>query len=132
MFLKLAVCVVAMCVFGCALLAMRQARLQAAHELAQTQLRIRTSDERLFKLRTQIGANVRPEDVRSLVSESMSLRPIVPGVEAEPGLPAVVPAPGEPSGRGTMTSRPSNTGGSRSASGVQPLLAYDPVAEDDQ
>lgn len=80
MFWKLVVCVISMGIFGCSLLAMRQARLQAAHELAQTQLRIRASDERLFKLRAQIGFQVRPEDVRSMVAEMTTLKPITPPV----------------------------------------------------
>ncbi len=78
MFSKLVVCVISMGVLGCSLLAMRQARLQAAHELAQTQLRIRSCDERLYKLRSQIGAAVRPEDVRSLVDEMALLKPMTP------------------------------------------------------
>lgn len=130
MFLKLAVCVVAMGVFGCALLAMRQARLQAAHELAQTQLRLRSSDERLFKLRTQIGASVRPEDVRSLLTGTMSLKPIVPAGEPHPQEPTT--APGTRSGHPTdrPSERPSNAGGA-AHSGGEPLLAYESGSEEE-
>ncbi len=78
MFWKLAACVLCMGILGCALLSMRQARLQAAHELAQTQLRIRTCDERLFKLRAEIGRNIRPDEVRSMVSDMAALKPITP------------------------------------------------------
>lgn len=73
-------------IFGCSLLAMRQARLQAAHEMAQTQLRIRAADERLFKIRTEIGLEVRPDNVRSLVAGLTSLKPIIfPRAENEQG-----------------------------------------------
>ncbi len=85
MFWKLACCIMCMGIFGCSLLAMRQARLQAAHEMAQTQLRIRAADERLFKIRTEIGLEVRPDNVRSLVAGVTSLKPIIfPRAENEP------------------------------------------------
>lgn len=95
MFAKLACCIVCMGVFGCSLLAMRQARLQAAHEMAQTQLRIRAADERLFKLRTEIGLEVRPDHVRSLVAGVSSLKPIIFPREDKPG---VAPASGTSKG----------------------------------
>ncbi|MCC6425764.1 MAG: hypothetical protein IT435_02980 [Phycisphaerales bacterium] len=93
MFLKLAACVLSMGLFGCGLLAMRQARLQAAHELTQTQLRIRTCDERLFKLRTEIGMLVRPDDVRSMVTDLASLKPLLPE-QGPADLPVQLPAAG--------------------------------------
>lgn len=48
------------------MLAMRQARLQAAHEVAQTQLRIQRADERLWKLRADIAALSNPSRIREL------------------------------------------------------------------
>lgn len=161
MFWKLVVCLLAIGVMGCSLLAMRQARLQAAHELAQTQLRIRGCDERLFKLRTQIGAMVRPEDVRSLVSGMATLKPLMPlptsrpasqersaaPSDADPTLertddqprppaadPNGKPAPGRPPSvppRGL--SHPATDEARRDEGSVgEPLYAFDQLGEDDQ
>ncbi|MFI4897526.1 MAG: hypothetical protein ACIARR_06850 [Phycisphaerales bacterium JB059] len=47
-------------------LAMRQSRLQAAHELAESRLRVREHEQRLRELRAQIAALSNPERVREL------------------------------------------------------------------
>ncbi|MBS0191266.1 MAG: hypothetical protein U0573_15670 [Phycisphaerales bacterium] len=61
-------CLVVLSIGLCALsmLAMRQARLQAAHEVAQTQLRIQRADERLWKIRADIAALSNPSRIREL------------------------------------------------------------------
>lgn len=62
--LGLVVLSIGVCALG--MLAMRQARLQAAHEVAQTQLRIQRADERLWKLRADIAALSNPSRIREL------------------------------------------------------------------
>jgi septal ring factor EnvC (AmiA/AmiB activator) len=47
-------------------LAMRQSRLQAAHELAESRLRVREHEQRLRELRAQIASLSNPERVREL------------------------------------------------------------------
>lgn len=66
MFAKLAIIIVAIGLAACGLLAMRQARLQAAHELAQAQLRIARVDERLLTLHAQIADRVTPASIRQM------------------------------------------------------------------
>jgi hypothetical protein len=63
---KLATIIVAIGLTACGLLAMRQARLQAAHELAQAQLRIARVDERLLTLHAQIADEITPGQIRDL------------------------------------------------------------------
>jgi hypothetical protein len=92
-FAKLAVTILALGACGCAVLAARQSRLQAAHELAQTQLRIRLLDERLFRLRTEIGYLVRPENVQGMVAGLGPLKPITPTPTAPISAPATTIAP---------------------------------------
>ncbi len=60
MFGKIVALILALGIVACALLAVRQGRIQAFHELTQTRLRIRVQDERLWELRTKIAARVTP------------------------------------------------------------------------
>lgn len=92
MFWKLAAAIIALGLFACALLAMRQGRLQAAHEMAQTQLRIRALDEKLYLLRAQIAERVTPQQVRELASDVGPLHPIVTKVESGEARPVHGPA----------------------------------------
>lgn len=66
MFAKLAIIIVAIGLAACGLLAMRQARLQTAHELAQAQLRIARVDERLLTLHARIADRVTPASIRQM------------------------------------------------------------------
>lgn len=75
-FAKLAAIILALGILGCTLLALRQQRLQAAHELAEAQLRIRRSDEQLWLLRTQIARRLNPENIRDLAADAGPLRPV--------------------------------------------------------
>lgn len=77
MFAKCAVLIVAVGACGCALLALRQQRLQVASELARTQLRISRADERLWMLRTQIAARTSPRNVEQMARDLGPLKPIV-------------------------------------------------------
>lgn len=82
MFAKAVVLVLALGACGCTLLSMRQARLQAASQLVQVQLKVRQQDEQLWKLRTRIGAAVTPDHVREMAAGIGPLRPLWP---ARPG-----------------------------------------------
>jgi hypothetical protein len=75
-FAKLAAIILALGILGCTLLALRQQRLQAAHELAEAQLRIRRSDEQLWLLRAQIAHRLNPENIRGMAADAGPLRPV--------------------------------------------------------
>lgn len=69
MFPKLAVTIIALGLAACALLAMRQARLQTAHELAEAQLRIGQHDDRLLVLYAEIAGLISPDRIDARVRE---------------------------------------------------------------
>jgi hypothetical protein len=101
MFAKVALVIVALGLCACTLLALRQARLQSANELAEARLRVRAIDERVSRVRTAIAAGVTPEQVERMTEwVEEPLVPLAtqrwrhPGVhEADPVLAA---APGDP------------------------------------
>jgi hypothetical protein len=76
-FAKCCAVILAIGVTACSLLALRQARLQAAHELAQTQLRIRALDEKLWVLRARIAGRVTPGDIEAMALNVGQLRPMI-------------------------------------------------------
>lgn len=78
MFAKICCVIVTVGAFGCALLAMRQGRLQAASELTQTQLRISKLDHRLWALRAEIAAGTTPTAVERMAAGMGRFRPMVP------------------------------------------------------
>src|SRR5207245_1854308 len=65
-------------VCACALLTVRQLRIEAAQQLAQTRLRILERDVELQRLRAQIAARVTPERVEQLASGLGPLKQIQP------------------------------------------------------
>jgi len=65
-FAKVAIVIVALGICACSLLALRQARLQAANELAEARLRVRAIDERVSRARTAIARLVTPDQVESM------------------------------------------------------------------
>lgn len=69
MFAKAVIVIVALGVCACSLLALRQARLKAANELAEARLRIRTIDERVSIVRTEVAARVTPEEIERMTRE---------------------------------------------------------------
>lgn len=77
MFAKLSAVILAIGVCACGLLALRQQRLQAAHELTQAQLRIRQQDEKLWAMRTRIAAEVTPQKIEKLAAGFGQLRPMI-------------------------------------------------------
>lgn len=84
MFFKIGALLIAGGVTACALLVMRQSRIQAAHEIARAQLRIRDLDAELWELRPQIAARVAPENVRSFVEDLGTMRGILPEAVVSP------------------------------------------------
>lgn len=92
MFWKAALVIVSLGACGCTLLALRQSRLQAAHELAEAQLRIRHHDEQLWRLRSEIAARVTPASVQLMAEDLGPMHPLLPpppGLVLPPGwLPA--------------------------------------------
>lgn len=96
MFAKCAVLIVTVGACGCALLALRQQRLQVASELARTQLRIVAHDERLWLLRAKIAQQTSPRNVERLARTLGPLTPIVdqpvePPLGVGPTMANVVP-----------------------------------------
>ncbi len=60
---------------ACALLVVRQSRLQAANELAEAQLRVRSSEERLAVIKAEISRLTAPEAVATMAEEHPDFRP---------------------------------------------------------
>lgn len=79
MFGKLAITIVALGAFACALLAMRQSRLQAASEVAQAQLRIQKLDDELLRTRSEIARRLAPHELEALTRTVGPLKPIIVG-----------------------------------------------------
>lgn len=77
MFAKLCVVILSIGAVACALLALRQSRLQSASELAQTQLRIMQLDQGLCSLRARIAEKVSPERVQEMAESLCDMRPLV-------------------------------------------------------
>lgn len=86
---KLAAVILAIGILACALLAVRQMRTQAAHELAETRLRIMQRDNQLWRVRTQIAEAVAPQRVQALAATLSPLTPLTPELAAKP-VPAEV------------------------------------------
>lgn len=87
---------VVLCVGGCALgmLALRQAGLQAGHELAQTQLRIQKADEDLWKLRAEISTLAAPARIRELADKLGPLHGLTPKPGTDAGTAEISTASG--------------------------------------
>jgi hypothetical protein len=68
-FAKIVLVIVALGVCACSLLALRQARLQAANELAEARLRVRAIDERVSLVRTAIAGYVTPAQVEEMTRQ---------------------------------------------------------------
>lgn len=96
MFAKVAVLIIAIGLCACALLAARQLRIQAAHELAEARLRLMQRDNELWRLRAQIAARVTPEHVQALASRLNSLKPIAADVPLVAPRGPLANAPQEP------------------------------------
>jgi len=77
-FSKLCVLILSFGVVACGLLANRQMRVLAAHDMADVQKRIARHDRELWKLRAEVARRVTPEKVRELAAQFGPLAPISP------------------------------------------------------
>jgi hypothetical protein len=89
MFPKIAVVIVGIALAASCLLAARQMRTQAAHELAQARLRVMKLDNERWKLRSDIASRITPEHVQEMASHLSPLKPIAGEFPA----PVLVQAP---------------------------------------
>lgn len=78
MFAKLILVIVALALLGCALLGIRQSRMQAAHDLAQTRLKIAELDAELWMLRAEIAERVTPSRIRAMADAIGPIEPVTP------------------------------------------------------
>lgn len=76
---KLAAVVVAVALTAGALLAVRQQRIMAAHDLIRSHARLVESERTLWRLRVQIGEHLSPDRVEQMATGLGPLRPIAPG-----------------------------------------------------
>jgi len=99
MFAKLLVIILAIGGTACALLVVRQQRVELSHDVAQTHNRILKHERVIWDLRTEIAARCKPSDVRKLVEQSSGeWRPIpeapnhatVPALTEDPLMPGVI------------------------------------------
>lgn len=77
MFPKLAVLVLSLVLGACILLAARQMRIQAVHELAAARLRILEADARLWKLRARIADEVSPQHIEQMAAQLGRMQPLL-------------------------------------------------------
>jgi hypothetical protein len=91
-FPKLCVLIISMGAVACTLLALRQQRIEAVHQMAMVNVRIMEADRGLAKLRTEIVANLEPKRIEEVASKLGTLRPI----ETVPMRPGVLPNDGRP------------------------------------
>lgn len=91
MFGKSVLLIVAVGLSGAGLLALRQARIQAASELAAARLQIAGIERELQRVRAQIADRIAPAEVAAMIDRSQQLASVVgPRIEgpAEPFVPA--------------------------------------------
>jgi hypothetical protein len=92
-FARIVCSILALGVCACVLLAARQVRIQAAHELADARRRIVRLDSELYRLRAQIASRVAPHRIHiAAEADRLSLRSAV----ASPDLAEAVIEPQEP------------------------------------
>lgn len=76
MFAKLVAVVLAVCVGACALLTIRHLRTQAAHELAESRLRLQQRDNDLWRIKARIATSVTPARVQQMASRLGTFKPL--------------------------------------------------------
>ena len=69
MFAKLFIIILAIGAAACALLVVRQQRIELAHDVAMRHNRLLQHERALWDLRTEIAGRVKPGDVRMLVDQ---------------------------------------------------------------
>ncbi len=103
MFAKLLVVIITIGACACVLLGARQARIVAAHELAEARLRLARHDNDLYRLRAEIASLAAPDRVRRIAGAIRPLRPVGPDALAESlalrlGRAWMAPIPGDAPG----------------------------------
>lgn len=90
---KLGLVVLSIGLCALSMLVMRQSRLQAAHEVTQTQLRIQRADEQLWKMRADIAGLANPSRIRELAGNLGTMHALINPVEASanPSVNAAIP-----------------------------------------
>ncbi|MBX3379729.1 MAG: hypothetical protein KF805_06515 [Phycisphaeraceae bacterium] len=90
---KLGLVVLSIGLCALSMLVMRQARLQAAHEVTQTQLRIQRADEKLWKMRADIAGLSNPVRIRQLAGNLGPMHALINPVElsASPSMNLSIP-----------------------------------------
>lgn len=84
---KLIVVVLTLAACGASLVALRQGRLDAAHELAASRLRTAQLDEHLSRVRVEIASQVHPAHVAQMVDRAGAFEPAVDQTLGESGTP---------------------------------------------
>ncbi len=82
MLAKLCVLILSLGVAAATLLHLRQARLQAVHELTKAQLRMHDRDRDLYLIRTRIAERITPERVEQIAQQYGPLKTL--GVDKAP------------------------------------------------
>jgi hypothetical protein len=75
-FAKLVVLILSVGACACVLLAARQVRVQAAHDLADARLRVMQRDNELWELRARIASRVTPANIQRVAARISPLKPI--------------------------------------------------------
>jgi len=90
---KLGLVVLSIGLCALSMLVMRQSRLQAAHEVTQTQLRIQRADEQLWKMRADIAGLANPSRIRELAGNLGPMHALINPVEmsASPSVNVAIP-----------------------------------------
>ena len=92
MFARIACSILALASCACVLLATRQVRIQAAHELAEARRRIALLDNELYRLRAEIASEVAPQRIHESAAKLLTLKPTIdprrPAADAEQAAPA--------------------------------------------
>jgi len=93
-FAKLVALILVLGLTGSGLLAMRQSRLQAAHELTAARLRLRQHEETLQRVRAMIAERASPAELRrAFEARPELLEGLEPSVDRRGMLPAPTIAP---------------------------------------
>lgn len=75
---KIAFVIIALNLIGASLLACRQQRVSAAHDLVELHQRIETHDQHLLRLRVQVLRDTSPDRVHAMIDASPQQRDYLP------------------------------------------------------
>lgn len=76
MFSKVAALIVCLGLIACMMLAIRQQRVQAAHQLAKSQTSLAKLDQDVLRLRSQIAAKLTPDQIEQAGTKLGRLMPL--------------------------------------------------------